>query len=227
MLSLRARITYIAHLFKAIFKQKHQELIPLTAPYLDDKAVIIDVGAHCGQISKLFCKYFPNGHIYAFEPGSYAWSILSKMQLFHRYKNLTITHQGLSDKAQTQILHIPIKQSGSIGFGLSSLGTHQSTYFDDMIHEEISLTTLDNFAKQHGITKIDFIKIDIEGHEMHMLQGAEQILKRDKPVIYMECDDNMLISHGYQTKDIFDYLAQFDYDIIHQDSVNYLMVAKD
>ncbi len=83
-LSLHGKITYyVAHLFKALTKQHHQEYIPLLKSVISDDSIIIDVGAHAGQFTKLFSTIVPNGRVYAFEPGSYTSSILNKVILLH------------------------------------------------------------------------------------------------------------------------------------------------
>ena len=223
MINLHGKITYYAHLFKAIFKQKHQHLKPVLQAYIRYNAIIVDVGAHCGQMAKLFCHMAPNGHVYAFEPGRYAWSLLTKTQQYHQFHNLTLINQGLSNTPQELILHTPIKKSGSVGFGLSSVGHHQKNRFNNFIQENITLTCLDIFKIQNNIAVIDFIKIDIEGHEMKMLKGAINTLTDDKPTLLIEIDDNMLQHHGSTAKELLDFLYTLDYKIIYQHGVDYLL----
>lgn len=72
--TLRARTSYCAHLFKALTRQHHREIMPMIAPYITQDSVIVDVGAHAGQFTKMFSAMVPRGHVYAFEPGSVAES---------------------------------------------------------------------------------------------------------------------------------------------------------
>ena len=55
-MTLKRRVDFLAHLLKATLRQHHGELIPVFAPHIPDEAVVIDVGAHAGQFSKLFAK---------------------------------------------------------------------------------------------------------------------------------------------------------------------------
>src|SRR6201999_789735 len=75
----RARLTFWAHLFKALARQHHTELIPILRPVLPQDGIVFDVGAHGGRMGQLFALMAPQGHVYAFEPGAYALSILRPM----------------------------------------------------------------------------------------------------------------------------------------------------
>jgi FkbM family methyltransferase len=220
-LSFRARLTQGAHLFKAIFRQHHGELAPLLARYVPKDGVVFDVGAHAGQFAKLFAKLAPQGHVYAFEPGSYALSILTKVRKLHGLKNVSIHKVGLSDASAVASLSIPIKASGSIGFGLSTLATPASD--SDALKEKISLTTLDQFVADNKIVRLDFIKADIEGWEMRMLLGSRNSLEKLRPVLMLEADDVWLQRAGNSRKELLDFLARLDYGIFaidHNGSVS-------
>ena len=83
-LSPKARLSWCAHLFKACTKQHHRELRAPLSQLIDKNSVILDVGSHAGQFAKLFAQLGPDGHVYAFEPGSYALSILRPAIRFNR-----------------------------------------------------------------------------------------------------------------------------------------------
>ncbi len=65
-LSLRARASWCAHLWKAATQQHHRALRPLFERYVPRDAVVCDVGAHAGQFAKLLSRLAPAGRIYAF-----------------------------------------------------------------------------------------------------------------------------------------------------------------
>ncbi len=222
-LSFRARLTHGAHLFKAIFRQHHEELAPLLSRYVPKDGVVIDVGAHAGQFAKLFAKLAPQGHVYAFEPGSYALSILTKVRVLRRLKNVSIHAVGLSDADAVASLSMPIKASGSMGFGLSTLAGVASE--GASLEEKISLTTLDQFVIDHKIARIDFLKADIEGWEMRMLLGATQSLEKFRPVLMLEADDAWLLRAGNSRKELLDFLAQRNYAIFAGDDNGNLVPA--
>ncbi len=209
-LSLKARMTYTAHLFKAVTRQHHIPLRPLFAEYLPRDGIVIDVGAHAGQFTKLFSALVPDGHVYAFEPGGYALSILKKVHLLRRLKNVTIVASALGDSDGEAVLKVPVKESGSIAFGLSSVGKMQDNS-RAIRTETIPVTTLDGFAEQNGLTRLDVIKADIEGWELRMLEGARQVLQKFRPCLAIEAADHMLQRAGDTREKLATFLREMNY----------------
>src|SRR6516225_8418463 len=97
-LTIRQRASWLAHLLKAVTQQHHRELRALFAPFVPPDAVVVDVGAHAGQFSKLFARMAPTGHVYAFEPSAYARSIMAPALALSGLTNATLLPMGLSDR---------------------------------------------------------------------------------------------------------------------------------
>lgn len=191
-ISPRQRLTFLAHLYKAVARQHHREMLPLLSRYIGSDSVVIDVGAHAGQFAKLFAGIARHGKVYAFEPGTYTLAILRRVVKWRRIANIIIVPFGLSDEPGGADLALPVKKSGSLGFGLAHISTRQNLALDKteqtrpLAIDHIRLTTLDDFAKSEGLQRIDFIKADIEGWEIRMLRGARQCLERFRPVVMLE-----------------------------------------
>jgi FkbM family methyltransferase len=208
-LPLRARMTWTAHLFKACTRQHHGEMAPLVRRLKPPDGVVFDIGAHAGQFAKLFSRLVPQGHVYAFEPGGYALSILRRALAFNRIHNATILPFGFGDAEARLTLSMPVKPSGSCGFGTTHLGeTKRDRPFID---EEVRITTVDSVVAQLGLTRLDFIKADIEGWEMRMLVGARQTLERLKPALMIEITAPALARAGDTPKGLSDYLLGLGY----------------
>jgi len=200
-------------MFKALTRQHHLELLPLLKKYIPEDGVIIDVGAHAGQFTKLFARVVPQGHVYSFEPGSYARSIVSKVIVLRNLRNVSLFPLGLSDQATEETLHVPIKRSGSVGFGLSHIGQVARDTARTEREEKIVLTTLDRFVAENGIQRVDFIKADIEGWEMRFLLGACQTIEKFRPVIFLEINDEFLKRANNSAAEIWDFLQSMNYRI--------------
>lgn len=200
-------------MFKALARQHHQELLPLLKKHIPENGVIIDVGAHAGQYTKLFARVVPQGHVYSFEPGSYARSIVSKVIALRGLKNVSLFPIGLSDKATEETLHVPIKRSGSVGFGLSHIGQVPKDAARPAHEEKIILATLDQVAAELALTRVDFIKADIEGWEMRFLLGARKTIERFRPVIFIEINDEFLKRANNSAAEVWDYLKSMNYRI--------------
>lgn len=182
-LTFRQRLTYWAHLSKALTRQHHSAMKPMFRELLPSSGVVIDVGAHAGQFTKLFAELVPQGRVVAFEPSSYARRILSTVVAAKRLANVTVVPAGLSDTARRSELAIPLKASGSFGYGLSHLGAEIAR---PVVRESVDLLTLDGYMDDAGPDRVDLIKADIEGWEVRLIKGASETIARHRPAIVLE-----------------------------------------
>lgn len=217
-LTFKQRTTWFAHLYKALMKQHHKEMRPLISQYTQNKdSIAIDVGAHAGQYTKLMATSAK--HVISIEPGSYALSILQKVIKFRGLNNVLLFKFALGDKPGTFTLNVPIKASGSLGFGLSYVGDPADSK-RPVVSETIEVVTLDSLVARtpFDITNISFIKADIEGAELLMLQGSTAILEKAKPALYIEIANNYMDKYGQSASDIFTFLKGYGYQPTDQKS---------
>lgn len=202
------RIRYAAHLWKAVVYDHHRELLTMLPPIPAD-GVVLDVGAHAGQFAKLFAGLVPQGRVYAFEPGGYARSILTQVVRLRRLRPVEVVPMGLGDAAGTARLAMPIKASGAYGFGLSHLGA--SDRAGAMRTETVAVTTMDTFVRAHGLTRVNFIKADVEGWEGRMLAGAQETLARFRPALMLELIGSHLARAGDRLETVWGMLERSGY----------------
>jgi FkbM family methyltransferase len=214
-LTFRQRLTYWVHMCKALTKRHHRPTRPLLRRLIKPDAVIFDIGANAGNFTHIFSNLAPQGHVYAFEPGSYALSILRRVIPARCRNNVTLIEHGLSDKEETLELHLPVKKSGSLGHGIGHIG---KDYNDARatVCEHIPLRRLDDVAHELKIDRLDFIKIDVEGWETHALRGGEKTIARFKPVIMMEMSERFLQRAGSSRKELIDFLQGHGYTLYNQ-----------
>ena len=209
MSAFRRRADWLAHILKAAFQQHHRELVPVFRPYVAPDAVVFDVGAHAGQFSKLFARLAPQGRVFAFEPSVYARSILEPALLWNGLRHVEVVPLGLSDADGSLVLHTPIKKRGGLGFGLAHLG-------DDLeqrpcVTQTVDLTTLDDFVTRRGLTRLDFIKADVEGWEAHILRGGQRTLAAHRPTLFLEVVEASLARADATPSEIWDGLLPLGY----------------
>ncbi len=209
-LTTRQGLTWLAHFWKAVIRQHHTEMRPRFRPYIPSDGVVMDVGAHAGQYTKLFSAMLPHGHVHAFEPGGYALSILQRVKSIRRLSNITIHPYGLGDASESRVLNVPIKESGSVGFGLSFVGDHKATT-RRTVEETIEIRRLDDVVRGHRISRVDFIKLDIEGSELRTLVGAKATLLRFRPAIFVELVDQNLARRGDSVEALSEFLCDLGY----------------
>jgi FkbM family methyltransferase len=136
----------------------------------------------------------PGGFVYAFEPGSYARAILRAALRFNRIANVAVLPLALGAASGVGVLTVPVKRSGSYGFGLSHLGRDDGRYAAEI--EAVPVATLDDVAAALALDRLDLIKADIEGFELRLVRGGEATLQRFKPALLLELDDAHLARAG-------------------------------
>jgi hypothetical protein len=117
---------------------------------------------------------------------------------------------ALGSEARLDTLTIPLKSSGSFGFGLSHLGK-PSERWRAVAQEIVALTTIDGVVKTLDLDRLDFIKADIEGWELRLLHGAESTLGRFRPRLLLELSGMALARAGDRLADAFAFLAARGY----------------
>ena len=200
---------FFAHLWKAVTKQHHRNLTPLLRRVIPEDGIVFDVGAHAGQYAKLFAKLAPKGFVYAFEPQSYARRILRAAIGANRLRNVAILPFGLGAKSGITMLTLPIKNSGSYGFGLAHMGRDDGKRRTE--REAVAVATLDQAVEALGLARLDFIKADIEGFEQKLIEGGRKSLKRLRPALLLECNQAHLARAGGSVAGLWKLLRGLGY----------------
>jgi FkbM family methyltransferase len=202
--------SFLAHLLKAVAKQHHRALVSTFAQLIPSDAVVFDVGAHAGQYTKLFARAAARGRVYAFEPGSYARSILRAVVWLRGLANVTVLPMAVGAAPGLAMMSLPIKHRGAFAFGLAHLGM-ASERWPAVAQELVPLTTIDAVVEILAPERLDFIKADIEGWELRLLHGAEQALRRFRPRLLIELSEEHLARAGDRLVDAFGFLAGLGY----------------
>jgi FkbM family methyltransferase len=152
------------------------------------KKIIFDVGAYHGETVIRYHKLFEgNCSIYAFEPFPDTYAILEKK--IATYSNVESFNVGLSNKDGQSIFYS--NKFAATNSLLSTSIKAQATWGSDITETQevvtISVTRLDSFIKQQGIAEVSILKMDTQGSEYIVLQGAEESIRSGKiKMIYTE-----------------------------------------
>ena len=186
---------------------------------LKEGDVVIDVGANIGYFTVLFNHLVGNsGCVIAFEPTQFYSQFLRKNLRANNFSDNNVYEIGLSNKTQT----------AEINRGLMSATLHWVGDVDPSGREHISLMPLDDFFnEQPAPEKIDFIKVDIDGHEPLFFEGARNTLQQFDPVVLLEISHPHYLKAGIDTADFYDYLTGQGYSIYTEDSFRTLESKED
>jgi FkbM family methyltransferase len=148
-------------------------------------AVCMDIGAAYGRYAYVLSRLSgANGKVYCFEPGEYSRRVLVSAVKFHGLKNVEIMAEALSDKPGSAKLVVPMKKDSKMAPSLAHLADVSPE--GAAIVDSVTVDTLDGFVARKGISRVDFIKCDVEGGEPAVFAGARETLQRFKPVVLCE-----------------------------------------
>ena len=172
----------------------------------DSKLTIIDIGANIGSISLPLAKIFDKSKIFAIEPTNYAFKKLNKNLNLNKHlkKNIFLNQLFLSK------IKRPKKVWSSWNF-TSNKNKHKQHL--GILHsiKKNSYITLTKFINLKKIKKVDFIKLDVDGHEFDVLKSGEKFLKDKKPVIFIEIAPYLYPEFGYKCSTLITYIKKLKY----------------
>lgn len=169
---------------------------------LGPDAVALDVGANVGDWAELFLRLSPGGRAFAFEPVTETFRALQRR--FAGEPRIECRHMGLSDRVGAAAMRVSGTLSGS-----NSL--HAMPLEDAARDEPVTLTTGDAFLAERGLREIDFLKIDVEGHEVAVLRGfARAIAEQRVRFIQWEYNKTWLPAR-VSLQDVFEPLGAAGY----------------
>ena len=161
---------------------------------------VIDIGANKGVFSIYMSRAAGvNGRLLAFEAQPELGRHLFDVKQSFALDNMTIVNKGLS--SGSGVLTMRRRSAGS---GMASFHNAAAEGMDEI---EIPVIRLDDYVKENDTGPVSFIKCDVEGHELDVFRGAQQLLRRDQPVLLFECHDDEA-----DRGELFSFLTELGYD---------------
>lgn len=167
---------------------------------LEKGDIVMDVGAHIGSFSVRSAKLVGStGLIVAFEPDTNNFYLLKKNVALNQIKNIVLVNIALGKEIGSGCLKIPVLRSGNISFKKNLKG--------DVELKSINIMPLDVYLKGR-FSRVDFLKIDVEGSELDVLKGAQETITKNLMRIVLE-------THSQQSKkQIVQYLTSKGYAVL-------------
>lgn len=196
---------------KIFFGDFEIEELSFFSRYIGKDFVVFDVGANIGLHSLYASKLVgTNGKVFSFEPVNKTFNRLKENIEINSVTNISAYNLALSNENGKETMTISLD-----GFDAwNSIAGNQQIIGENFVEEKIVIQTLDDFVKEHCPNlKIDFIKIDTEGWELNVLEGAKDYLKNNSPFLMVEYALNVLENFDRKLEDIFDTLTSYGYTL--------------
>ena len=172
----------------------------------EGKKIIIDIGANIGSVSLPLANMFKNSKIISIEPTIYAYSKLKKnVSLNPSLKSrIKLENSFISNKNKS------IKQVHS-SWNFSDNNKKHKVHLGILKKTSFKIKKLDKICSK--FKKIDFIKIDVDGHELDVLKSGKKTITKHKPVIYFEFAPYLYKEFGYSPKILINFIkSQLNYN---------------
>ena len=173
-------------------------------------AICVDVGCHKGKFLDAMRRAAPNGRFFAFEPSPYLYDLLKSK--YRADARVRVFNYALSSSDGEATFYVNERD-----MGLSGLSARRERLGEDPLTKVGAvLRTLDGVL---GDQRVDLIKIDVEGAEYDVLQGARAILARFRPRILFEFGRGGAEYFGVDADAMFQFLDRAGYNVFTMENV--------
>ena len=199
---LTARARLVARALKYRYRQDVREVRCVRA-MLPLGGIALDIGAHKGAYTYWMRRAVgPSGRVIAFEPQVELARTLAR--LFAATPNVTVLNVGVSSREGPSRLAIPgsgPSPGARVDAGSPTAGGRSVP---------ILVTTVDRCVATNRLATVDFVKCDVEGHELDVFEGAVETLHEHRPTLLFECEERHLPRGGVSS--VFAFLARHGYE---------------
>ncbi|WP_063928396.1 FkbM family methyltransferase [Methylobacterium aquaticum] len=180
-------------------------LIDIARLVLDETSHVVDLGANLGYHTVRLAGLVPRGSVHAFEPLGLCFSQLQHNVLANRCDHVRTYKMAVTDRSgdtvEMEPLEATLTAAGTVNLGHTGIGRGG----------DLVLTVrLDDLP----LPPIAFIKMDIQGAEAQALAGMQNLLARDRPVLFVEIEEQHLRRHGSSSKAVIEHLLGLGYSLL-------------
>lgn len=203
--------------WKGVTSEFEPKTLQLWQSLSAESDLIMDLGANTGVFSLIAAATNNIAIIYSFEPVPYNYKILQKNIDLNDFSNINLVTKAVSETIDK---HKMLIEENSVNYINSlendKLGNNQNT-----MQIEIESIDIDTFCNNNSIEAIDLIKIDVEGHELKVLNGMKRIINDCKPTFIIE------VLHESMANDLNIFFNDLNYNYFLIDDTNMQLVRKD
>ncbi len=198
--------------------QFEPEFFAIAGPFLRAGGVFVDAGANFG-----FCSFgliahldLPPGQVeyHLIEANRDLCDLLRRSASLHPAERLLVTFGCVTDTPGVSRLHVVPSQLGA-------------SYVADDGTQEVANVVLDEYVRTHAITRVDLLKLDVEGLEPSVLRGAARSLQAGVvSAVYVEVSSSNLARQGFDPEDVLGPLRSANYELLYVKEVDFRRLAR-
>ncbi len=188
------------------YEEEVSKMIKLS---LTDGSVAIDIGANIGlQSIRMAQRVGTSGSVLAFEPLNYLQEKFKRNMSLNRVENVKLFPYALSNEELNTEFKINRNNWNQGTFNISGQGTGTEL-------QNVTIKIGDEMPEINGLTRLDLIKIDVEGFEFQVLNGLKKTIEKHTPRIIFEYDVNYWRLNAQNIDDCFNFLRSLNY-VVYQ-----------
>jgi len=180
--------------------------------FLTPEMIFADIGANQGEFTIFAAKRLTAGRVLTFEPQPVLFDLIQENVRLNGFRNVTVYNLGLSDRDGEAPLYGPKHEAGEVyDDGLASM-----FQCDTRPHKigTMNLVTFDRVFRESGASRLDMMKIDAEGAELHVLRGAQSTIAVHRPTILVEWNKRTFDAAGYSGEQCLALLRSVGYEFL-------------
>lgn len=205
------------YLRRVIFSRAyHDEDVLFLDRIIPTDAVILDIGANIGLLSCAYASYLKkkNPQIFAVEAIQKNYQQLVRNLRLNEMKNVTPFRLALGESNGELRFRLPTADfvGNAVGTNVLSASDDAQSKRENTYEEVVPMKTLDEWTRDCGIDRCDFIKIDIEGAELSAFRGGRSFLAKTRPIILSEFNYYWIKEQGLGIEDFVSFFKELEYD---------------
>jgi len=147
--------------------------------------IVVDAGANLGLYTLLASRRCGrDGVVHSFEASPIEYRKLRRTVRWNGLQNVVLNNVALSDQDGTAVIYESLDGAGALN-RLDGPAKPSGRYRA----QQIARVSLDSYLATRQVRRVDFMKVDVEGHELSLLRGAERVLRESRPIVMIEMND--------------------------------------
>ncbi len=183
------------------------DLTAVLDAFLRPGDVAVDIGCNCGVVTlEMACRVGKSGHVIAVDPSPAAADRTGQQAALNGYSFVDVRHVALESEQRGKVRYY----QATVGIGALPGAEMRHTTGMEV---GVSSTTLDLLLSDSAASRVDFLKIDTDGHEMAVLTGGQRVLAR-RPLIVLEITPDAMRRNGDDPGALFTLLDRLGYSFL-------------